>query len=51
MVTDGLMQAVKGFEGSIVVEQSADNPDRLDVYVEPTLIEQLRIVAMRISGV
>lgn len=51
MVTDGLMQALKGFEGSIVVEQSADNPDRLDVYVEPTLIEQLRIVAMRISGV
>ncbi|MCC6621215.1 MAG: hypothetical protein IT385_08170 [Deltaproteobacteria bacterium] len=50
MVAEGFMQRIADFEDSLVVERNADYSDRLDVYCEPELIDQLRVVAMRIGG-
>jgi phage tail sheath gpL-like len=50
MVAAGEMQRIADFDASLVVEQSGDYSDRLDAYCEPALIDQLRVVAMRIGG-
>jgi len=50
MVAEGFMQNAAAFASSLVVERNADYDDRLDVYCEPDLIDQLRVVAMRIGG-
>lgn len=50
MVAEGFMQRASDFEAALAVERNEDYEDRLDVYCEPSLIDQLRVVAMRIGG-
>lgn len=49
MVKEGLMQNADDFVSSLVVERNADYSDRVDVYCSPDLIDQLRVLAMRIG--
>jgi phage tail sheath gpL-like len=49
MVKEGLMQNASDFVESLVVERNADYSDRVDVYCSPDLIDQLRVLAMRIG--
>lgn len=49
MTKEGLMQNADDFVESLVVERNGDYSDRVDVYCSPDLIDQLRVLAMRIG--
>lgn len=49
LINIGLCENAEKFEETLVVERNADDPNRLDVQIQPDLVNQLRVVAVKNS--
>lgn len=46
---DGLVENAEGFENALIVERNAGDPNRLDILLPPDLVNQLRILAVKVQ--
>lgn len=46
---DGLVENAAQFKSQLVVERNANDPNRLDIFLPPDLINQARVIAAAIG--